>query len=116
MLLVDEDDGHLIHRWCNVVAFMFSGWFHVCSNCFFVVSKVDIFKSIFKYAHIAMIMMDHFLQFSDNVHWQVSTNMPVPLLGLLICISHEVHLTELWILLWKWKQSFNFCGRTDPES
>ena len=34
--------------------------------------------------------------------------MPVPLLGFLICFSHEVHLKELWILLWKWKLSSNF--------
>ena len=39
-------------------------------------------------------MMEHFLPFSDYVHWQVYTNIPVPLLGLLICISHEVHLKE----------------------
>ena len=26
MLLVDEDDGHLIHRWCIVAVFIFSGW------------------------------------------------------------------------------------------
>ena len=83
-------------------------WLVSCCNCFIVVWHVDILKSIFKYAHIGMIMMEHFLQFSDYVHWQVFTNMRVLLLGLLICISHEVHLKELWILLWKWKQSSKF--------
>ena len=50
-------------------------------------------------------MMEHFLKFSDYVLWQISTNMPVPLLGL-ICISHDVHLKEVGILLWKWSSNF----------
>ena len=42
------------------------------------------------------ITMEDFSQFiSDDVHLQVSTNMPVALSGLLICISHEVYLNDL---------------------
>ena len=57
---------------CNVVAFMSLSWFHIPSNCFIVVCQVDILKSIFKYAHIDMIMIENF---SDYVHWQVSKSL-----------------------------------------
>ena len=60
-------------------------------------------------------MMEHFLQLSDYVHWQVFTNMPVLLLGLLICISHEVHLGTLVPPL-EMKVVLQFCDSTGPES
>ena len=88
--------------------FIFSGWSHIRSNCHFVVWQADILQSIFNYAHIGMITMQHFLQFSDSIHLQVSTNMPIGLLGLLICVSHEMQLNELQFHLWKWKSASNF--------
>ena len=61
-------------------------------------------------------MIEHFLQFCDNIHWQVSTNMPVPLLDLLICISHKIHLNGTMNPPLEVEVVLQFCDGTGPES
>ena len=56
-------------------------------------------SAIFSSAYLNMLnrhdFNKHFLQFSDYVHIKASTNMSSSLLGLFLCISHEIHLKEL---------------------